>query len=205
MLTFPSAPNHVRHMPQTTGLASASSESQPFSSEAETQLSRSDPGTQLSCSEAGTQQTDFSQISAHASGHDVIHIPRTYFLSGGFYFDISEWHKCSKRACTPALMLHQTNPCANQKVLSQTKPKSKIYKTKSLGHYITLCIPQSSSLCGTSLSDCLVSYPGHWLGCLTPLQGAVGVFYCPSQPGNLIKWKYDPNKITVNRNYVKFS
>ena len=24
-----------------------------------------------------------------------------------------------------------------------------------------LCIPQSSSITGTSLSDCLVSYPGH--------------------------------------------
>ena len=26
-----------------------------------------------------------------------------------------------------------------------------------------LCIPQSSSITGTSPSDCLVSYPGHWL------------------------------------------
>ena len=33
--------------------------------------------------------------------------------------------------------LHQTNPCAKRKVLSLTKPKGKIYKTKSLGHYIT--------------------------------------------------------------------
>ena len=41
------------------------------------------------------------------------------------------------RAWTPALMLHLTNPCAKRKVLSLTKPKGKIYKTKSLGHYIT--------------------------------------------------------------------
>ena len=27
-----------------------------------------------------------------------------------------------------------------------------------------LRIPQSSSITGVSLSDCLVSYPGHWLG-----------------------------------------
>ena len=27
-----------------------------------------------------------------------------------------------------------------------------------------LCIPQSSSIIRTSLSDCLVSYPGHLLG-----------------------------------------
>ena len=34
--------------------------------------------------------------------------------------------------------LHLTNPCAKRKVLGLTKPKGKIYKTKSLGHYITL-------------------------------------------------------------------
>ena len=34
-------------------------------------------------------------------------------------------------------MLHLTNPCAKRKVLNRTKPKDKIYKTKSLGHYIT--------------------------------------------------------------------
>ena len=36
------------------------------------------------------------------------------------------------RPCLPL-----TNPCAKQKFLSLTKPKGKIYKTKSLGHYIT--------------------------------------------------------------------
>ena len=38
---------------------------------------------------------------------------------------------------TPALMLHLTNPYAKRKVLSLTKPNGKIYKTKSLGNYIT--------------------------------------------------------------------
>ena len=33
--------------------------------------------------------------------------------------------------------LHLTNPCTKKKVLSLTKPKGRIYKTKSLGHYIT--------------------------------------------------------------------
>ena len=33
-----------------------------------------------------------------------------------------------------------------------------------------LCIPQSSCINGTSLSDCLVSYAGHSLGGLIPLQ-----------------------------------
>ena len=34
-------------------------------------------------------------------------------------------------------MLHLTNPCAKRKILSLTKPKGKIYKTKSIRHYIT--------------------------------------------------------------------
>ena len=37
-------------------------------------------------------------------------------------------------------MLHLTNPCAKRKVLILTKPKGKIYKTKSLRNYITLYI-----------------------------------------------------------------
>ena len=32
------------------------------------------------------------------------------------------------------------------------------------GYEGVLRIPQSSSTAGTSPSDCLVSYPGHWLG-----------------------------------------
>ena len=96
--------------------------------------------SRLTRSAAGTQLTPFSQIpksSAHASGtwrhsHHLVLIPIC-----DFYFDISEWHILSARAWTPALMLHLTNPCAKRKVLSLTKPKGKIYKTKSLGNYIT--------------------------------------------------------------------
>ena len=100
-------------------LASPSSESQPF------------------FSEAGTQLTAFSQISAHASG--AWRHPNTLFLIPicDFYFDISEWHILSACAWTPALILHLTNPCAKRKVLILTKPKGKIYKTKSLHNYIT--------------------------------------------------------------------
>ena len=68
---------------------------------------------------------------------DVIHIPWSQFPIWDFHFDISEWHILSARAWTPALMLHLTNPCTKRKVLIQTKPKGKIYKTKSLRHYIT--------------------------------------------------------------------
>ena len=93
--------------------------------------------SQLSSSEAGTQLTAFSQISSHASGawrHPNTLVPIPIW---GFYFGISEWHILSPRAWTSALMLHLTNPCAKRKVLSLTKPKGKIYKMKSLRHYIT--------------------------------------------------------------------
>ena len=71
---------------------------------------------------------------------DVTQIPLVSIPIWDFYFDISEWHILSARAWTPALMLHLTNPCVNRKVLSLTKPKGKIYKTKSLGNYITLVL-----------------------------------------------------------------
>ena len=90
--------------------------------------------------EAGTQLTAFSKIpksSAHAYGvwrhsHPLVSIP-----IWDFYLNISEWHILSMHVWTPALMLHLTNPCAKQKVLSLTKPKGKIYKMKSLRNYIT--------------------------------------------------------------------
>ena len=109
-------PHAAPHL-QTTGLVSADPESQPL--------------------DTGTQLTAFSQMSAHASGvwrhlHPLVSIP-----IWNFYFDISEWHILSARTWTPALMLHLTNPCTKRKVLSLTKPKSKIYKTKSLSNYIT--------------------------------------------------------------------
>ena len=117
MLTFPSVKPHP-HPHNTCG-----SESQPSSSE---------PGTQL---------TDFSQISQNPPRtlpvHDVIHIPWSYFLSGVFILtsvnDTSSPHARQHLRST----LHLSNPCAKRKVLSLTKPKGRIYKTKSLDHYIT--------------------------------------------------------------------
>ena len=44
------------------------------------------------------------------------------------------------------------------------------------GNEGVLCIPQSPSITGTVLSDCLVSYP-------TPSREAVVVFYSPSRLG----------------------
>ena len=104
---------------------------------AQSRLASPSSESQPSRSEAGTQLTAFTQISAHALG--VWRHPNTLVLFPiwDFYFDISEWHILSARAWTPALMLHLTHPCAKRKVLSLTKPKGKVYKTKSLGNYIT--------------------------------------------------------------------
>ena len=53
---------------------------------------------------------------------------------------------------------------------------------ESAGKEEVLRIPQSSSIIGTSPSDCLVSYPGLSLkwGVLPLCRDAVGVFYSPS-------------------------
>ena len=49
------------------------------------------------------------------------------------------------------------------------------------GNEGVLHILQSSSITGTSPSDCLVSYPEYSLGVVLPLnKGAVSVFYNPS-------------------------
>ena len=47
------------------------------------------------------------------------------------------------------------------------------------------CIPQSSGITGTLLSDCLFPYPGYSLvGVLIHCRKAVGVFYYPSRQNN---------------------
>ena len=120
------------HLPQTTCCTYHKS-SVSFKS----QLSSLEAKTQLHVWRQELNSLTFSQISAHASGlwrhsHSPVTIP-----IWDFYFDICEWHILPARAWTPALMLHLTNPCAKWKVLSLTKPKGMIYKTKSLGHYIT--------------------------------------------------------------------
>ena len=104
---------------------------------AQSRLASPSSESQPSSYETGTRLTGFSQISAHASGawrhpNTLVPIPIR-----DFYFDISEWHILSVRTWTPALMLHLTNPRTKRKVLILTKPKGKIYKTKSLRHYIT--------------------------------------------------------------------
>ena len=59
----------------------------------------------------------------------------------------------------------------------------------SNGNEGVLRIPQSSSIAGTSPSDCLVSYPGHSLGggVLPLCREAIDVFYSPSRQGKKTK------------------
>ena len=105
-----------------------------------------------------SQLTDFSQISAHTSGVWRHSHPWSNPLSG--IFIVTSLNDTSPLPAPEhlRLCLHLTNPCAKRKVLSLTKPKGKIYKTKSLGHYITRWhySPQSSSC--------------EWRVSLTPLQ-----------------------------------
>ena len=75
--------------------------------------------------------------SAHTSGAWRHSHPQV--LSGIFILiSLNDTSSPRVRSWTPALMLHLTNPCTKRKVLSLIKPKGKIYKTKYLGHYITL-------------------------------------------------------------------
>ena len=50
------------------------------------------------------------------------------------------------------------------------------------GNEGVLCIPQSSSITGTSPSDCLVSYPGHTLGGGSYPFAEVQFLYSTAQP-----------------------
>ena len=118
MLTFPSSPrHHARHPPQ--GLGELRKSTFFFGGKNSTHWLFSPP----------------PNPPRTLPMHDVIHISR--FSIWDFYFDISEWHILPARVWTPALMLHLTNPCAKRKVLSLTKLKGKIYKTKSHSHHIT--------------------------------------------------------------------
>ena len=69
--------------------------------------------------------------------HDVIHIPGPNSYLGFLLWHLWMTHPLA-RVWTHALMLYLINPCSKRKILILTKPKDKIYKTKSLRHYNTL-------------------------------------------------------------------
>ena len=78
----------------------------------------------------------FPKSSAHASGtwrhSHLLVISYLGFILTSVNDASSPRAREHLRSC-----LHLTNPCTKRKFLSPTKPKGKIYKTKSLGHYIT--------------------------------------------------------------------
>ena len=117
MLTFPSAPHHVRHPVANywSGLDEPRKSTFFFQGRDSTH-----------CFFSYLQIRCVSLLTSPGS------IP-----IWDFFFDISGWHILSARAWTPALMLHLTNPCTKRKVLILTKPKGKIWKTKPLRHYVT--------------------------------------------------------------------
>ena len=82
----------------------------------------------------------------------------TSFTSTGqpFYLRFLFWHQWTThppRACvnTCAQVCTELTHVLSRKVLSLTKPKDKIYKTKSLGYYITLLLKKViiSCLCSS--------------------------------------------------------
>ena len=118
MLAFPSAPS-TRVAPATRPLRAR--KSHPSSSDCKTQLNW------LS-----------SKSSARASGawrHS--HPQVTIFYLGFLFWHLWMTHPPCVRINTCAQVCTYLTHVLSQKVLSLTKPKGKIYKTKSLGHYIT--------------------------------------------------------------------
>ena len=93
------------------------------------------PKVDPSRSESNSQLTDFSQISLPVP--DVTHI-----LGHILYLGFLLWHLWMTRplrTCvnTYVYVCTKLTHALSRKVLSLTKPKGKIYKTKSPGHYIT--------------------------------------------------------------------
>ena len=67
--------------------------------------------------------------------HDVIHIPKSYL--GFLFWHLWMTHPPRARVKTCAQVCTYLTHALSRKIFSLTKPKGKIYKTKSLGHYIT--------------------------------------------------------------------
>ena len=100
------------------------------------------PKVDPSRSESSSQLTDFLQKipknpPCTLPVHDVVHISWSNFLSGIFILTSLNDTSSPRARQHMRSSLHLTNPCAYRKVLSLTKPKGRIFKTKSLGHCIT--------------------------------------------------------------------
>ena len=100
-----------------------------------------DPKVDPFRSESSSQLTDFLQNPPNPQRtlpvHDIIHIPKSQFFYLGFLFwHLWMTHPPRMRVNTCAQVCTKLTHVLSRKVLSLTKPKGKIYKAKSLGHYI---------------------------------------------------------------------
>ena len=66
-----------------------------------------------------------------ASGHDVIHVPDYISYLSFLLWHLWLSHPPRTRVNTCTQCVHLTNPCTKRKVLSLTKPKGILYKTKN--------------------------------------------------------------------------
>ena len=109
---------------------------------------RPGPKNQLASSKFKSQLTAFIQNHLESqpitSGHDVIHIPSPIFYLGFLLWHLWFLHPLRARAWTPALMSAPTH-ALSRKVLSLTKPKDKICKTKN--DNIKKILPQLYNRC----------------------------------------------------------
>ena len=88
-----------------------------------------------------TQLTDFFKSHKILRGlpvHDVIPISLSVIF---ILTSLNDTSAPRARLWAPAFMLHRANPCTEPRNSQPNKTKSKIYKTKSLGHYVTQPMP----------------------------------------------------------------
>ena len=117
MLTFPSDPTTCGTPPQITGLGSTSSEKQLPSSSVESLLPVFFSNSKILCPSLPGLTSFTSPV---------------LFSIWGFYCDICDCHIHPTRVWTPALnVCTKLTYALSRKVLSLTKPKGKIYKTKN--------------------------------------------------------------------------
>ena len=127
MLTFPSAPQHVR----TRHKASANKRKSTF-------FFRARNPTHWLFSKS-------PKSSARASGAWRHSHPLKKNLLPGIFILTSLNETSSPRACEYLRSCLRLTQALSRKIISLTKHKGKIYKTKSLGHYITLLPSQSET------------------------------------------------------------
>ena len=127
MMAFPSAPKHVWHLPQSHWPG--------FGEQAKVNLLL--PTQELNSLTFFQNPPNPPRV---LQVHDVIHISWLNFVSG--IFILTSLNDTSSPCAFQHLRssVHQTNSCAKRKVLSLTKHKGRIYKTKFLSHYITYLV-----------------------------------------------------------------